>query len=50
MALAVPEVLTSDNMSLFQSFQTEFIFLFRSQSMVLMFVKETVCNITIGVI
>jgi hypothetical protein len=50
MAIAVPGVLTVANMSSFQSFQTEVIFLFRIHSMLLVFVKETVCNITIGVI
>jgi hypothetical protein len=49
-AFAVPRALTISNMASLKSLQTEVIFMLRSYSMILMFVKEVVFNITIGVI
>jgi hypothetical protein len=49
MALAVLGDLTIANMASFQLLQTEVVFLFRSQSMVLIF-EEMFRNITIGLI
>jgi hypothetical protein len=49
LSIVIPTAtLAISNMATFQALEAEIVFLFRSQGMVLMFLKETVINFCIG--